>query len=166
NAEKPSGINLPGLNGPTISVAANPSNPESKLLLVMGRTPEELAIAAQTLALGSTALSGETQVVGAPQIPARKPYDAPRWIPMDRPVRFGEVVQPTDLQGNGLVPGLLTVNFRTAPDIFVWGNAGVPVSVRYRYPVGSWLDFQNSRLDVSMSNAYLRSLPLTREGAV
>ena len=37
---------------------------------------------------------------------------------MDRPVRFGEVVQPTDLQGNGLVPGLLTVNFRTAPDIF------------------------------------------------
>ncbi len=166
SAEKPSGITLPSLSGPTISVVPNPGNPESKLLLVMGRTPEELTIAAQTLALGSVALSGETQVVGAPNIPARKAYDAPRWIPMDRPVHFGEVVQPTDLQGNGLVPGLLTVNFRTAPDIFVWGNSGVPLSVRYRYPAGTWLNFADSRLDVSINNSYLRSLPLTQEGTV
>lgn len=166
NAEKPSGVPVPNLSGPTISVVANPSNPESKLLLVMGRTPEELAAAADTLALGATALSGDTQVVGAPQIPDRKAYDAPRWIPMDRPVRFGEIVQPTDLQGNGLVPGLLTVNFRTAPDIFVWGNSGVPLSVRYRYPAGTWLNFPDSRLDVSINNSYLRSLPLTQEGTV
>ena len=39
--EKPAGITLPTLNGPTISVTANPGNPETKLLLVMGRTPEE-----------------------------------------------------------------------------------------------------------------------------
>lgn len=166
NAEKPAGVALPDLNGPTISVVSNPNNPEAKLLLVMGRTPQELAAAAQTLALGSVALSGQTQVVGAPQIPARKPYDAPHWIPMDRPVRFGEVVQPTDLQGNGLVPGLLTVNFRTAPDIFVWGNTGVPLMVRYRYPAGTWLNFADSRLDVSINNSYLRSLPMTQEGVV
>ncbi len=162
--EKPADVALPALNGPTISVIPNPSNPEAKLLLVMGRTPAELAAAAQTLALGSVALSGQTQVVGAPQIPLRHPYDAPRWIPMDRPVRFGELVQPTDLQGNGLVPGLLTVNFRTAPDLFVWGNSGIPLDVRYRYPAGSWLNFADSRLDVSINNSYLRSLPLTHEG--
>jgi hypothetical protein len=133
--------------------------------MVMGRTPEELTAAAQTLALGSVALSGQTQVVGAPDIPARQAYDAPRWIPMNRPVRFGELVQPTDLQGNGLVPGLLTVNFRTAPDIFVWGNNGVPLDVRYRYPAGTWMDFTDSRLDVSINNSYLRSLPLSQEGA-
>src|SRR5207302_3496294 len=63
NAEKPAGVPLPNLSGPTISVIPNPGNPEGKLLLVMGRTPEELAVAAQTLALGSTALSGDTQVV-------------------------------------------------------------------------------------------------------
>ena len=85
---------------------------------------------------------------------------------MNRPVRFGELVQPTDLQGNGLVPGLLTVNFRTAPDIFVWGNTGIPLDVRYRYPAGTWLNFDDSRLDVSINNSYLRSLPLTREGVV
>jgi hypothetical protein len=101
-----------------------------------------------------------------PDIPLRQPYDAPRWIPMDRPVRFGELVQPTDLQGNGLVPGLLSVNFRTAPDIFVWGNAGIPVVLRYRYPAGTWLNFADSRLDVSINNSYLRSLPLIQEGMV
>jgi cellulose synthase (UDP-forming) len=164
--ERPAGINLPGINGPTIATVPNPGNAEAKLLLVMGRTPQELSAAAQTLALGSVALSGSTQVVGAPDIPERQAYDAPKWIPMNRPVRFGELVQPTDLQGNGLVPGLLTVNFRTAPDIFVWGNTGIPLDVRYRYPAGTWLNFDDSRLDVSINNSYLRSLPLTREGVV
>jgi cellulose synthase (UDP-forming) len=166
NSEKPAGLAMPSVTGPTISVIPNPNNPEAKLLLVMGRSPEELRAAAQTLALGSVALTGQTQVVGTPDIPARRPYDAPRWVPSDRPVRFGELVQPTDLQGIGLVPGLLTVNFRTAPDIFVWGNSGVPLSVRYRYPAGTWLNFRDSRLDVSINNSYLRSLPLTQEGMV
>jgi cellulose synthase (UDP-forming) len=164
--EKPAGVSLPDINGPTISVITNPNNSETKLLLVMGRTPEELQAAADTLSLGSVALTGQTQVVGTPDIPQRKLYDAPRWVSIDRPVRFGELVQPTDLQGNGLSPGLLTLNFRTAPDIFVWGNAGVPVNVRYRYPAGPWLAFEQSRLDVSINNSYLRSLPLTHEGVV
>ncbi len=165
-AEKPSGLDLPAITGPTIAVVANPNNSEAKLLLVMGRNAEELRAAADTLALGSTALTGQTQVVGTPNIPARKAYDAPRWIPIDRPVRFGELVQPTDLQGNGLVPGLLTLNFRTAPDLFVWGNSGVPLKIRYRYPAGSWINFPKSRLDVSINNSYLRSLPLTKTGVV
>lgn len=166
NAEKPAGITLPDISGPTIAMVTNPNNSDAKLLLVMGRDAKELAAAADTLTLGATALSGQTQVVGIPDIPARKPYDAPRWIPSDRPVRFGELVQPTDLQGNGLVPGLLTLNFRTAPDLFVWGNTGVPLDIRYRYPAGTWLNFRDSRLDVSINNSYLRSLPLTQEGIV
>jgi cellulose synthase (UDP-forming) len=165
-SEKPAGVDVPALNGPTISVITNPNNPEAKLLLVMGRTPDELKAAAETLSLGSATLTGQTQTVGTPTVPQRHLYDAPRWLPIDRPVRFGELVQPTDLQGNGLVPGLLTLNFRTAPDIFVWGNAGVPLDIRYRYPAGTWLNFPESRLDVSINNSYLRSLPLTQEGMV
>ncbi|HXC29553.1 MAG TPA: UDP-forming cellulose synthase catalytic subunit [Stellaceae bacterium] len=166
NAEKPAGITLPDITGPTVAVVANPNNPETKLLLVLGRNPDDLRAAAETLTLGSRALSGPTQTVGAPEIPARKAYDAPRWVPIDRPVRFGELVQPTDLQGNGLVPGLLTLNFRTAPDLFVWGNTGIPLDIRYRYPAGTWMNFRESRLDVSINNSYLRSLPLTQEGVV
>ena len=166
NTEKPAGITLPDITGPTVAVVTNPNNSEAKLLLVLGRNPDELRAAADTLTLGSRALSGQTQIVGAPDIPERKPYDAPRWVPIDRPVRFGELVQPTDLQGNGLVPGLLTLNFRTAPDLFVWGNTGIPLDIRYRYPAGTWMNFRESRLDVSINNSYLRSLPLTQEGVV
>ncbi|HTZ35082.1 MAG TPA: cellulose biosynthesis cyclic di-GMP-binding regulatory protein BcsB, partial [Stellaceae bacterium] len=166
NNEKPAGLSMPAINGPTIAVVSNPNNAENKLLLVMGRNADELRAAADTLALGASALTGQTQVVGNPDIPARKAYDAPRWVPIDRPVRFGELVQPTDLQGNGLVPGLLTLNFRTAPDLFVWGNTGVPLDIRYRYPAGTWMNFRDSRLDVSINNSYLRSLPLTQEGVV
>jgi cellulose synthase (UDP-forming) len=166
NDEKPAGIDLPAINGPTVAIVTNPNNSENKLLLVLGRNADELRAAADTLALGASALTGDTQVVGNPDIPARKPYDAPRWVPIDRPVRFGELVQPTNLQGNGLVPGLLTLNFRTAPDLFVWGNTGVPLDIRYRYPAGTWMNFRDSRLDVSINNSYLRSLPLSQEGVV
>ena len=159
--EKPSGVTVPDISGPTISVVANPNNAEAKLLLVMGRTPEELAAAAQTLAMGSVALTGQTQVVSAPDIPERQAYDAPHWLPTNRAVKLGELVQPTDLQGSGFVPGLLTVNFRTAPDLYVGGSAGIPLDVRYRYPAGDWLNFRDSRLDVSINNSYVRSLPIT-----
>ncbi|MBV8890238.1 MAG: UDP-forming cellulose synthase catalytic subunit [Alphaproteobacteria bacterium] len=165
-SEAPAGLALPQITGPTISVMTNPGNPEAKLLLVLGRNADELRAAADTLALGSVALSGQTQVVGVPDIAQRRPYDAPRWVPIDRAVRFGELVQPTDLQGNGLVPGLLTLNFRTAPDLFVWRDTGVPLDIRYRYPAGTWMNFRDSRLDVSINNSYLRSLPLTQESAV
>ena len=166
SAERPAGLTLPDITGPTIAVVTNPNNSEAKLLLVLGRNADELRAAADTLSIGATALSGPTQLVGNPDIPSRKAYDAPRWVPIDRPVRFGELVQPTDLQGNGLVPGLLTLNFRTAPDLFVWGNTGIPLDIRYRYPAGTWMNFRESRLDVSINNSYLRSLPLTQEGVV
>src|SRR5262249_35806838 len=73
NAEKPNGVSLPNISGPTISVITNPNNSEAKLLLVMGRNADELRAAADTLAVGATALTGQTQVVGTPDIPARKP---------------------------------------------------------------------------------------------
>ena len=132
------GSTLPAITGPTISVDSQPEQSRSQAAAgAWAATPRNCSAAAATLSLGSTTLTGQTQVVGTPNIPARKAYDAPRWVPIDRPVRFGELVQPTDLQGNGLVPGLLTLNFRTAPDMFVWGNTGVPLKIRYRYPAGT-----------------------------
>ncbi len=124
--EKPAGITLPDITGPTVAVIANPNNADAKLLLVMGRDAKELAAAADTLTLGAQALSGQTQVVGDPDIPAHKPYDARRWVSIDRPVKFGELVQPTDLQGNGLVPGLLTLQFPHRAGSFRVGQYGYP----------------------------------------
>lgn len=155
----PAGLGLSAIAGPTLSVIGNPADALGRLLVIAGRNDEELKAAATTLALGSVALTGTSMVVGIPNIPARVPYDAPRWIRDDRPVRFGELVEPNSLQGIGLVPGPLTVPFRTAPDLFVWSERGLPMTVRYRYPRGEWLDVQRSRLDVAINGEYLKSLP-------
>lgn len=156
----PQGLALPTIAGPTLSVVPNPADANARLLVIAGRNDEDLRAAASTLALGSAALTGASMVVGAPIAPARQPYDAPRWLRDDRPVRFGELVEPSALQGVGLIPGPLVVPFRTAPDLFVWSDKGIPLVARYRYPRGAWLDLERSRLDVSINGEYLRSLQL------
>ncbi|MDD3445965.1 MAG: cellulose biosynthesis cyclic di-GMP-binding regulatory protein BcsB, partial [Zavarzinia sp.] len=160
----PRGITLPNILGPTISNIANGAG--GRLLLIAGRNDEELHAAATTLALGSVALSGASMTVGTPSIRPRGAYDAPSWLPDDRPVRFGELVEPDTLQGFGLIPGPLTVPFRTAPDLFVWSDRGLPMVVRYRYPRGDWLDLERSRLDVSINGQYLKSLPVDAPNVV
>ncbi|MCF4166138.1 UDP-forming cellulose synthase catalytic subunit [Zavarzinia compransoris] len=155
----PAGLDLPALTGPTIANVANRGG--GRILLIAGRNDAELNAAAATLALGSVTLTGPSATVGTPKVAPREAYDAPRWVPDDRPVRFGELVEPDTLQGYGLIPGPLGVPFRTAPDLFVWSDRGLPMVVRYRYPRGEWMDLERSRLDVSINGQYLKSLPAT-----
>lgn len=70
-------------------------------------------------------------------------------------------MQAYALQGQGLPPGPLTAAFRVAPDLFFWPRQGAMMDVRYRYPSAPWLDQRGSRLDVSLNNQYLNTLPLT-----
>src|SRR5690606_24545082 len=58
--DKVAGLDTPAVAGPTISVVEKPKDPYGKRLLVMGRNSEELKIAAQALALGAGALSGDS----------------------------------------------------------------------------------------------------------
>jgi cellulose synthase (UDP-forming) len=158
-AERGGNLNLPPINGPTLAVIANPNDPTSSLLVVAGRTGEEVATAAQALTLGSRALGGDNVAVTKPDVPKRKPYDAPYWIASDRPVKFGELVDAADLQGYGYVPGTLRVPFRTAPDLYTWRNRPFVSDVRFRSPPGPIMDVAVSRLDVGINNLFLTSFP-------
>jgi cellulose synthase (UDP-forming) len=150
---------LPPINGPTLAVVANPNDPLASLLVVGGRNGEEAAAAATALAVGSRALGSEIAVVQPPQVAPRAPYDAPNWIPTNRPVRLGELVDTADLQAYGYV-GLLKVPFRTAPDFYTWRNKPFEVKLRYRAPPGPIIDLQPSRLDVGINGIYLDTLSL------
>jgi cellulose synthase (UDP-forming) len=92
---------------------------------------------------------------------SRAPYDAPHWLDNGGPVRFGSLVDRSDLQSNGFAPGPVRIPIRTAPDLFTWRNSGLPVQIRYRAPPAPIADTSVSRLDVSLSDTYLRSFPLT-----
>jgi cellulose synthase (UDP-forming) len=154
------GLDLPRFSGPTLALVPNPNDAEGQLLVIGGRTPAEAARAATALAVGQAALTGTIVEVEAAEPAARQPYDAPRWLRADRPVRFGELVDPTDLQAYGYAPGNIVVPLRTAPDLYSGRSGQVPVAIRYRSPPVSLLDLSASRLDVAVSDSYVRGVTL------
>jgi cellulose synthase (UDP-forming) len=150
---------LPPINGPTVAVVPNPNDPLASLLVIGGRTGEEVVVAATSLTVGSRTLGAEVSAVQAPKVAAREPYDAPNWLATDRPVKFGELVDTAALQSYGYV-GLLHVPFRTAPDFYTWRDRPFQMSLRYRAPVAPIIDLAPSRLDVGINGIYLDTLSL------
>ncbi|MFA6970380.1 MAG: cellulose biosynthesis cyclic di-GMP-binding regulatory protein BcsB [Gallionella sp.] len=155
----PAGLSLPVINGPSLAVINNPVNANAKLLVIMGRDANELDIAAQALTLGKASLNGAyVSVTQMQDIPARKPYDAPRWTPTDRPVHLGELAKQPELQVEGITPDLIKVNFNLPPDIFPWRSDGVPMNLHYRYTPRPLPD--RSTLNVNINNLFVKALPL------
>jgi cellulose synthase (UDP-forming) len=157
------GLELAPMEGPTLATIPNPNDPYGHLLVVGGRNAQEAAQAAAALAFGRAVLAGERALVEAPAAQPRRPYDAPRWIAHDRPVRFRELVDTDALQAAGFAPGPVEIPVRTAPDLYVARGHGIPVEVGFRAPPGPVADIRVSRLDLSFSDFFLRSLPFRGE---
>jgi cellulose synthase (UDP-forming) len=149
---------IPG-EGPRVAVVANPSQVDSKLLLVIGDDAEQLQAAAGTLATATSRLSGGWSAAGEPLPPPRRPYDAPKWIPSDRPVRLGELVGGGTINGRRLLD-TPKVSFRTAPDLFFGALSGGKMYVHIRRADDSWVDPGNSRVFVDLNQRTVGEIPL------
>ena len=158
--EAPAGVQLPLISGPTLMVVPNPVSPRHKLLLVMGRDTAELRTATEALTLGQIALSGPSAVIKNLKEPElRKAYDAPKWLPTHRPVKFGELATMDSLQVSGLTPDLIRINMRVAPDLFTWQRDGVPIDLRYRFTPRPTVD--KSTLNIGINDGFVRALSLS-----
>lgn len=158
--DRPQGlVDMPPINGPTIAVTAHPADVRYKILYVMGRDAAELRTAATSLGLGKPALSGQTvSSAKLDGLKTRVPYDAPRWLPSDRPVKFGEIATLDDLNVRGLSPDLVRLNVTTPPDLFAWRSKGVPFDLKYRYTPRPRAD--KSNMNVLVNEKYITSYPL------
>ena len=155
----PAGLELPPVSGASLAVVTNPLNVNAKLLVVMGRDAKELDMAAQALTLAKPTLTGRLVSVNSlKDIPARKPYDAPNWIPTDRAVNFGELAKVGDLQAEGLGAEYIKVHFNIPPDMFFWKSDGIPVKLNYRYSVRPTPD--RSSLIVNINDSFVNAMPL------
>lgn len=154
----------PKIEGPALEMITSPIDGHSKLLLVLGRDGNELKIAAQALVLGSAALSGSKAQIGEVKFEsARQPYDAPNWVRLDRPVKFGELVSyPQELQVAGRRPEDIRVRLRVPVDLFTWRSKGVPVDLKYRYTPDTCAN--DLRLRVSINDELVQSLSLPPAG--
>lgn len=158
--DRPQGlVDIPPINGPTIAVTAHPADVRYKVLYVLGRDAAELRIAATSLGLGKPGLSGQTvSSAKLDGLKARVPYDAPRWLPSDRPVKFGEIATLDELNVRGLSPDLVRLNVTTPPDLFAWRSPGVPMELKYRYTPRPRPD--KSNMNVLVNEKYITSYPL------
>jgi cellulose synthase (UDP-forming) len=156
----PPRLNLPPVHGPLVMEVANPDDALATILVVSGRDGADVVAAADTLSLGSRVLSGDAAVQAPDALPTHQPYDAPAWLPTDRPKRLGELVDASALQGSGYVPGTFHVPFRTAPDLYTWRRRPFQADIHFRAPPGPVIDVAASRLDVGINGMFLRSYSL------
>jgi hypothetical protein len=165
SAQLPADLKLPPVNGPMLIVADNPAAPNKKLLIVTGRTAAEVDEAGAALVLGKTAMAGPAVRIGQIDIGApRKPYDAPRWVPVDRPVAFKELIDaPNQLQVQGSAPDAIRLNLRVPADLFSWNGAGVPLNLKYRYTAPTVQN--NSALAVRINDQLVKSYRLAPASA-
>ncbi|MFY8085670.1 MAG: cellulose biosynthesis cyclic di-GMP-binding regulatory protein BcsB, partial [Rubrivivax sp.] len=145
--------------GPSLTLMAHPADPFGKLLILRGDDTEQLKQAALALVTGSQVLSGaHARIERIDSLAPREPYDAPNWLPSDRPVRLGELADAKRLSVSGYDPGTINLPMRLPPDLFNWRQPGVPLHLKYRYtpqPVST-----NSSLLISVGGKFIKSLPL------
>ncbi|HAZ74990.1 MAG TPA: cellulose biosynthesis cyclic di-GMP-binding regulatory protein BcsB, partial [Enterobacteriaceae bacterium] len=165
--ERIGGLTLPLSTGPTLSIIDNPANPTYKLLLVVGSDDRALRAAAWRLTRDNFALQTPRVTVEGESIPVSKPYDAPRWIPTDRPVKLSELIRKDQsMTVNGIWHDALRVAFRAAPDLFLWDGETIPLRIGYRFPSESWIDEDRSWLSMTMNDTFLHNLPVNKQGAL
>ncbi|WP_181939762.1 cellulose biosynthesis cyclic di-GMP-binding regulatory protein BcsB, partial [Klebsiella pneumoniae] len=91
------------------------------LLLIVGQNDAALRMAAWRLTRGDFAAQTASMAVDPQAIPVGKPYDAPRWIATDRPVKISELIrQDQSMTVSGVWHEPLRVAFRAAPDLYLW----------------------------------------------
>ena len=148
-----------GANTSTVSLQPHPTNPNAKLLVFTGSTDEEITRAANSVAMAAPTLSGQAvTLTKETNIQARKPYDAPAWIPTDRPVRFGELVKSEELRVQAYYPPVIRLNYRISPDLFIWRTPGAPIKLKFR---ATRLPLHlNSSLNVSANENFIQAFAL------
>ncbi|MGM3173790.1 cellulose biosynthesis cyclic di-GMP-binding regulatory protein BcsB [Dickeya lacustris] len=158
---------LPAVSGPTLQLVDNPVNPVNKLMLVIGQDEVQLRQAAYRLVSQPLDVDGATLSVPPQTITPRRPYDAPRWINTDRPVRFSELLRKDqNMTVSGIWHEALRINFRAAPDLFLWDGDTIPVKVDYRFPSESWIDEDRSYLNVMLNGTFLHNLTVNKVGVL
>jgi len=160
------GDSLPGLKdldgmGSGIMIRRNPNDKSGMFLIIKGKNPGDLVQLSEALALGQVMLTGSDVTVDHVNVPPlRVPYDAPRWLPDDRPVKLSELASVDDLHTHGSQPPSLYVKFRFPPDLFGWNNQSADLNLKYRYT--PTVNIADARMNINFNSYLLTSHSLQR----
>ncbi|MDP4300237.1 cellulose biosynthesis cyclic di-GMP-binding regulatory protein BcsB [Leptothrix discophora] len=160
NEHRPTGVEIPTVEQPTLKLIDHPSDPGAKVLLVLGRDGAQLSQAVDALVLGQAALSGEQASVGKVELPARlAAHDAPNIVKTGTVVKLGQLVGNSQaLQVTGTTLPVIRLPLRLPADTFAWRTEGVPIELRYRYTPPAQLG--TARLAVQINDQLVESFLL------
>ncbi len=145
------------VQGPSISVRTNPSDPYGKVLVIAADSPDHLLSAARALAIGNALLQGTTAQINNLQMPEpRAADDAPLWIKTDRIHPFADYPGLTELQSDGSGP--LPVYMRVPPDLYYGEKENLNLHTDYWYNAISLANASTLRED--MNSTVVNELPL------
>ncbi|HEX4880414.1 MAG TPA: cellulose biosynthesis cyclic di-GMP-binding regulatory protein BcsB [Limnobacter sp.] len=162
----PAGMAKQDIDGPMLVIDSLVDKPWIKQLYVLGRDDDELMQAVYGLVIEGQVLSGQKALVRSVDLGSpRKPYDAPRYVSTDRPVRFAELIDfPGQLEVSSDKPRT-SISLRLPPDLFSWSGRNIPMDLKYRYTAPSrWND---SLLNIEINSALIQSFrlaPRTEQG--
>ena len=165
NAERPAFLaELPEFKGAGLSILTNPADGVSKVLLISGRDASDLKMAATALVLGKSAMTGSNVIITQSLLAEpRKAYDAPNWVRLDRPMKFGELVESSQqLEVTGHESPPIRINLRVPPDLFPWHSRSVPVDLKYRYTAP--IRISESRLVMGVNDEFVQGFNLRSSG--
>ncbi len=157
--EIPVSMGISVVVGAHVAMRANPSDPNSSVLVVTGETGDQLDTPAAALTLHGDSWQGPDVPIHSFTPPAtRLPNDAPRWLSTERDkvANIGQIAQTGDLQGDGSTP--LNIYLRVPPDLDYGEKHNLAFHLSYRYngvPLGN-----DSTLQIFMNGAYVSSTPL------
>lgn len=154
---------LPTLAGPTVAMRPNPRADarQRKLLVVAGRTSNELELAARRLLVDFEATrnkGADATFDFAPALDPRVPYDAPRWFPTGGPLSLGQLAEADIRTFRGALGGSITVPFRIPPDVFTWPTPYLELDLAWRSLVPPGVD--RPELVLELNGHYLGRLDL------
>lgn len=162
----PLGVDLPLLQGPAILQVAHPNNALYRLLIITGRDDQEVREAATYLALREDTLAGRMQAVSTLTPPTSDAYDAPRWQNIHTPLSLQQMKEGdasnSAMVSAGVRPPAQRYSFRLPPNVFLWPGEHVTLNLEYRFPRGKWFNSTDSRLEVSLNDQYLGTLPVEK----
>jgi cellulose synthase (UDP-forming) len=123
---------LPDQPATVVAIRNNPRDPYGKLLIVAGPTAADLLTAARAFVLSDVSrVHSDAAGVTGINVPARREYDAPRWLQTDRPAAIGLYTSADRLKLTG--SGSINIYFRLPPDLFLAAQQSVPLRIRFDY---------------------------------
>ncbi len=157
----PEQLDIGPINGPAVALTTHPLRPTGQVLVIMGRTPEELVAASRAL-ITTRFTTGLRHPFTASELQTGETAQGKtKWLPAGRQIPLSSLAPPSELVRHGDANSRIDINFRLPPDLFDWRQQNLLVPIVTEYEYRGPTPQPGSHLDISVNSKWHERVPLT-----